>query len=76
MSSDSQPSKRRQISITIPRPTTETVGVATWVSKYNLDGKVQNSKTEVGDGATSRVYKGILDGDTVAVKHLKHYSPV
>ena len=29
----------------------------------------------MGDGATSRVYKGILDGDTVAVKHLKH-SPV
>ena len=74
MNTDSQPSKRRRISITLPRPT-ETVGVATWVSKYNLDGKVQNSNTEVGDGATSRVYKGTLDGNTVAVKHLKHYSP-
>lgn len=29
----------------------------------------------MGDGATSRVYKGTLDGNTVAVKHLKHYSP-
>ena len=56
---DQPSSKRRRISITLPRPT-ETAAVATWVSKYNLDGKVQNSNTEVGDGATSRVYKGTL----------------
>ena len=33
------------------------------------------SQHEVGDGATSRVYVGTLDGVTVAVKQLKLHTP-
>ena len=29
----------------------------------------------MGDGATSRVYKRTLDGNTVAIKHMKHHPP-
>ena len=50
-------------------------GYSTWVSEYNLEGKVTKSQNEVGDGASSRVYTEVFNGDTVAVKQLKCYSP-
>jgi len=69
-------SKKRRLSITLPQPTAEeTAGVIGWKSRYNLEARVKNYNIEVGDGATSRVYKGNLDGKAVAVKKLKHYSP-
>ena len=46
-----------------------------WVSKYNLEGKVTKSSTELGDGASSRVYLGSWNGAMVAVKELKMYVP-
>ena len=39
-------------------------GLAVWVSKYNLDGKVSKSQNEVGDGGSSRVYTGTFNGDS------------
>lgn len=42
-----------------------------WVSEY----RIVNISDEVGDGASSRVYKGFLDDKIVAVKQLKMYSP-
>ena len=47
----------------------------TWGSKFNLEGKVTQSQVEIGDGATSRVYIGDMNGEQVAVKQLKSYSP-
>ena len=70
-SSGQPPSKKKRF-VTLPKVTS---GLATWVSEYNLDGKVVKSQNEVGDGASSRVYKGTFNGDTVAVKQLKCYSP-
>ena len=46
-----------------------------WSSEFNLDGKVETSQKEVGDGVKSRVYIGNLHCMTVAVKQLKCYSP-
>ena len=46
-----------------------------WVSEYNLEGKVTKSGTELGDGASSRVYLGSWNGTMVAVKELKMYIP-
>lgn len=46
-----------------------------WISKFNLDGKVTKSSDEVGDGGSSWVYKGSLEGKIVAVKQLKFYAP-
>ena len=69
---DEPPSKKRRIFTTLP---TVTSGYSTWVSEYNLEGKVIKSQNEVGDGASSRVYTGVFNGDTVAVKQLKCYSP-
>ena len=46
-----------------------------WISDFNLEGRIKTSQSEVGDGATSRVYMGKLDGVTIAVKQLKCYSP-
>ena len=66
------PSKKRRIFTTLP---TVTPGPSNWVSEYNLEGKVVKSQNEVGDGASSRVYTGVFNGDTVAVKQLKCYSP-
>lgn len=65
------PSKKRRIFTTLPIVTS---GHGTWVSEYNLEEKVIKSQNEVGDGASSRVYTGIFNGDTVAVKQLKCYS--
>ena len=45
-----------------------------WASNFNLDGKVIRSE-EIGDGATSKVYTGYNNGERVAVKQLKSYSP-
>ena len=46
-----------------------------WVSKFNLEGKVVKTTDEVGDGDSSRVYKGYIDGRMVPVKQIKLYSP-
>ena len=62
------PSKKRRVFITLPAVTSEH---SAWVSEYNLDGKVIKSQNEVGDGASSRVYTGVFNGNTVAVKQLK-----
>ena len=40
-----------------------------------MDGQVESSTKEVGDGASSRVYLGSFHGITVAIKQLKSYSP-
>jgi len=45
-----------------------------WVSEFNLDGKVIKTLDELGDGGSSRVYKGFLAEKVVAVKKLKFYS--
>ena len=62
-------SKKRRISITLPQSTARETD--DWKSRYNLETKVENCNIEVGDGATSRVYKDNLDGRMVAVKKLK-----
>ena len=41
---------------------------------YNFDGRMNCTKVEIGDGGTSRVYLGGIDGNKVAVKQLKCYS--
>ena len=40
---------------------------------YNKEKCVTVSSTELGDGASSRVYLGTVDGEKVAVKKLKGY---
>ena len=45
------------------------------MSKYNLEGKVIKGSTELGDGASSRVFQGTWDGTLVAIKQLKMYVP-
>ena len=64
--------KRRRISITIPKTPVATFN---WVSKYNLEGKVIKSSTELGDGASSRVFQGTWNGTLFAIKQLKIYVP-
>lgn len=39
-----------------------------WDSPYNKEKCVNVSSTELGDGASSRVYLGTMDGKKVAVK--------
>jgi len=46
-----------------------------WKSKHNLEEKVMKSSEEVGDGGSSEVYKGSLEGKLVAVKELRAYAP-
>ena len=46
-----------------------------WVSKYNLEEKVTKSSTELGDGASSRVFLGTWNDTLVAIKQLKMYVP-
>ena len=58
--------KKRRLSFTLPTIEPK----VNWSSEFNLDGKVETSQKEVGDGATSRVYIGNLHGMTVAVKQL------
>lgn len=62
--------KERRISITIPKTPVATFN---WVSKYNLEGKAIKSSTELGDGASSRVFQGTWNGTLVAIKQLKMY---
>ena len=68
------PKKRRKLSVRIPQQQASFV----WDSPFNKKGKVIISSTELGDGATSRVYLGEMDGKMVAVKklrvHLPHHS--
>ena len=58
---------KRRLAISLPT----TAPQESWSSEFNLDGKVETSQREVGDGASSRVYVGSLHGMTVAVKQLK-----
>ena len=46
-----------------------------WESPYNKEGKVKISLDELGDGASSRVFVGEMNGKRVAVKSLKGYAP-
>ena len=64
--------KRRRISVSIPRTPVATFN---WVSKYNLEGKVTKGSTELGDGASSRVFLGTWKVASVAIKQLKMYVP-
>ena len=45
------------------------------MSKFNLEGQVVKTADEVGDGGSSQVYKGYIDGKIIAVKQMKLYSP-
>ena len=64
------PKKRvRKLNVTLPPPRT-----FIWDSPYNKEKYVTVSSTELGDGASSRVYLGTMDGKKVAVKKLKCYS--
>ena len=58
--------KKKRLSFTLP--TIEPI--VNWSSEFNLDGKMEISQKEVGDGATSQVYVGSLHGMTDAVKQL------
>ena len=60
--------KKRRLGVILP----SLVQQDNWISDFNLDGRINTSQSEVGDGATSRVY---MDDNTVAVKQLKCYSP-
>ena len=64
------PRKRRKISLSIPQQSTPFL----WDSPFNKEGQVTLSTTELGDGATSRVFLGEMNGKKVAVKKLKAYS--
>ena len=72
MKSSGGPAKKRR-KFTVPK----LMGFkdSDWVSKFNLEGKVVKTTDEVGDGGSSRVYKGYIDGRMVAVKQIKLYSP-
>ena len=64
------PRKRiRKISITLPCRK-EFV----WESPYNMEGEIVMSTTEIGDGASSRVYLGTTKDKQVAIKKLKGFS--
>ena len=63
------PKKRvRKFNVTLPPSRT-----FIWDSPYNKEKHVTVSSTELGDGASSRVYLGTMDGKTVAIKKLKGY---
>jgi len=66
-----EPPKKRpkKLNVALPPPRT-----FTWNSRYNKEKEVSTSSTELGDGASSRVYLGLMDGKKVAVKKLKGYS--
>jgi len=64
------PKKRpRKLNVALPPPRS-----FTWNSPYNKEKDVSVSSTELGDGASSRVYLGTMDGNRVAIKKLKGYS--
>ena len=65
------PKKRiRKFNITVPPPPLTFV----WNSPFNKEKEVSISSVELGDGATSRVYLGTMNGKTVAIKKFKSYS--
>ena len=64
-----RPRKRPSVNVTA-----STVNF-TWTSKFYLEGKITQSQIEIGDRATSRVYIGEINGEQVAEKQLKYYSP-
>ena len=61
---------RRRLGVNVTTPTFN----FQWKSNFNLDGKVTRS-AEIGDGEASKVYIGDMNGEMVAVKQLKSYSP-
>ena len=54
-------------------PQTPAFATFNWVSKYNLEGKVTKGDTELGDGASSRVFLRTWNNTLVAIKQLKMY---
>ena len=62
--SSGEPSKKRRKFAT---PKLNVTSNWEWVSEFNLDGRIVRSVDEVGDGASSRVYKEFLDDKMVAV---------
>ena len=67
------PSKRprKLLCVNVAAPT----GSFAWCSQFNLEGKINQSQVEIGDGTTSRVYIGDISGKQVALKQLNCYSP-
>jgi len=65
------PRKRRKLAFHPPQQPVPFL----WESPHNKEGKVNITTTELGDGATSRVYLGEMSGKMVAVKKLKLYLP-
>jgi len=53
---DSIAAKKRRISFALPIVSSQ----QSWASEFNLDGKVERSQEEVGDGTSSRVYVALL----------------
>ena len=68
------PRKRSRKRLIVNLTTSASLCSFEWCSVYNLDENINCSKVEIGDGATSRVYLGDIDGKKVAVKQLKCYS--
>jgi len=68
------PSKRSRKRLSVNFATAPNVFKFEWISEWDLDGKLNRSEVEIGDGATSRVYFGDMDSKQVAVKQLKCYS--
>ena len=65
-----EPPKKRPRKLSVSLPPAKKF---TWNSPYNKEKDVSISSKELGDGASSRVYFGTMDGKTVAVKKLKGY---
>jgi len=71
---DNPPKKRRRLTVNISISQADQTTFS-WASESNLDGKIiVNKQVEIGDGASSRVYLGELNGTQIAVKQLKCYS--
>ena len=54
-----QPQKRLCVNMTAP-----TVSFA-WTSKFNLEGKINQSQVEIEHGATTKVYTGDISGKQI-----------
>ena len=68
-----EPPKKRPKRITslVPPSTKE----FQWENPCNKEGKVKIFSDELGDGASSRVFLGEMNGKRVAIKHLRGYAP-
>ena len=64
------PRKGRKISLSIAQQQAPFI----WDSPFNKEGQFTVSTTKLGDGASSRVFLGEMNGKKVAVKKLKAYS--